>query len=451
MKLIEILKSNESKILEFKRNLSSPEGILKTIVAFANTSGGTLLVGIEDRTRNVCGVKDPLEVEIRLTNLIVDRISPRIIPDIEILPWRSTHVLQVNIPLSSQRPHALLLSGNRKMVYVRIGSTNRKADENLIAELSRSVMPKGYDEEPIPDLNSEDINFRVASELFEPIRKLSKKDLLSLNLMISYHGNTVPTVGGILLFGGERLKHFPDAWIQVGRFAGRSRSRIVDQRRLTSDLINGIAEAMEFVKKHSLFGAEIKDLHRSDRWNIPIVAIREALVNAVVHADYSQQGAPIRVSIFQDRIEIENPGLLPFGLTIEDLRNGVSKLRNRVIGRIFHILGLIEQWGSGIGRMTEACLKAGLQVPILEEIGMHFRVTFMLERVSGLSVEEKDQAILDALAGGEGMTTSEIAKIIELSSRATRTRLVKLIELGLMVEIGTNPKDPRRKYYLAES
>ncbi len=451
MKLIEILKSNESKILEFKRNLSSPEGILKTIVAFANTSGGTLLIGIEDRTRNVCGVKDPLEVEIRLANLIVDRISPRIIPDIEILPWRSTHVLQVNIPLSSQRPHALLLSGDRELVFVRIGSTNRRADKNLIAELSRSVMPKGYDEEPMPDLNSEDIDFRVASELFEPIRKLSKKDLLSLNLMIPYQGNIVPTVGGILLFGGERLKHFPDAWIQVGRFAGRSRSSIVDQRRLTSDLVNAIAEAMEFVKKHSLFGAEIEDLHRSDRWSIPIVAIREALVNAVVHADYSQQGAPIRVSIFQDRIEIENPGLLPFGLTIEDLRNGVSKLRNRVIGRIFHSLGLIEQWGSGIGRMTEACLKAGLQVPILEEIGVHFRVTFMLERVSGLSVEEKDQVILDVLAGGEGMTTSEIAKIIKLSSRATRTRLVKLIELGLIVEIGTSPKDPRRKYYLTES
>lgn len=393
----------------------------------------------------------PAEVEIHLANLIVDRISPRIIPDIEILPWRSTHVLQVNIPLSSQRPHALLSSGGRKEVFVRVGSTNRKADENLIAELSRSVLPKGYDEEPMPDLSSEDIDFRVASELFESIRKLSKKDLLNLNLMTSYQGNTVPTVGGILLFGGERLKYFPDAWIQVGRFAGRSRSRIVDQRRLSSDLVNAIAEAMEFVKKHSLFGAEIEDLHRYDRWSIPIVAVREALVNAVVHADYSQQGSPIRVSVFHDRVEIENPGLLPFGLTIEDLRNGVSKLRNRVIGRVFHILGLIEQWGSGIGRMTEACLKAGLQVPILEEIGVHFRVTFMLERVSGLFVEEKDRAILDALAGRKGMKTSEIAKTIKLSSRATRTRLVKLIELGLVVEIGTSPKDPRRKYYLTES
>jgi ATP-dependent DNA helicase RecG len=99
------------------------------------------------------------------------------------------------------------------------------------------------------------------------------------------------------------------------------------------------------------------------------------------HADYAQQGAPIRVALFDDRIEIENPGLLPFGLTIEDIMQGVSKLRNRVIGRVFHELHLIEQWGSGIQRKTAACQEAGLEAPRLEEIGMHFRVTISSARV----------------------------------------------------------------------
>lgn len=451
MKLIQELRSDESKILEFKRDLSSTEGILRTVVAFANTSGGTLLIGVEDTTRNVCGVRDPLDQEIRLANLIVDRISPRIIPDIEILPWRNVHILRVTVPMSSQRPHALLADGDRKQVLVRVGSSNRQADEQLVAEMSRSVHAKGYDEEPMPELNSEDIDFRVASELFKPVRKLSRKDLLNLTLLTVYQGHEVPTVGGIILFGRDRLKHFPDAWIQVGRFAGSSRTRIIDQRRISSDPVTAIMEAMEFMRKHSLLGSEIEGLHRSDNWSIPMVAIREALVNAVVHADYSQRGTPIRVSIFQDRVEIENPGLLPFGLTIEDLRNGVSKLRNRVIGRTFHILGLIEQWGSGIGRMTEACRQAGLPLPILEEVGVHFRVTLRLERVTEVSVEDKDRAILDTLAEENGMTTSEIAKIIELSSRATRTRLIRLLERGLIVEIGTSPQDPRRKYYLSDS
>ncbi len=451
MKLIGMLKLHEGKTLEFKRDLSSPEGILRTIVAFANTAGGTLLIGVEDKNRNVCGVINPLDGEMHLANLISDRISPRILPEIEILPWRNAYVLGVKVPLSSHRPHALLSSGARKQVFVRVGSTNRQADSQLVAELGRSVLPKGFDEEPMLELNSEAIDFRVASELFEPVRKLDRKDLLSLNLVTVYQGHTVPTVGGILLFGRDRMLHFPDAWIQIGRFAGRSRSRILDQGKLSGNPIEAIADAMGFVKKHSLFGAEINNLHRTDKWNLPIVAIREALVNAVVHADYSQQGAPIRVSIFQDRIEIENPGLLPFGLTIEDLRNGVSKLRNRVMGRVFHILGLIEQWGSGIGRMTDACQMAGLPAPLLEEIGTHFRVTLKLDRISEVSIEDKDQVILNTLAGVNGLTTSEIAKVIGLSSRATRTRLVKLLELGLVIEIGTSPKDPKRKYYLPGS
>ena len=90
-------------------------------------------------------------------------------------------------------------------------------------------------------------------------------------------------------------------------------------------------------------------------------------MNAVVHADYAQRGAPIRLAIFDDRLEEENPGLLPFGLTLEELPRGISRLRNRVIGRTFHTLGLIEQWGSGIQRMTAACRDAGLAPPTLDE------------------------------------------------------------------------------------
>lgn len=118
------------------------------------------------------------------------------------------------------------------------------------------------------------------------------------------------------------------------------------------------------------------------------------------------------------------PGLLPFGLTVEDLRRGVSKVRNRVIGRVFHALGLIEQWGSGVQRMTAACRDAGLPAPVFEEIGTRFRVTVSTERTGPPALDETDQVILDALAGGVGRLTSEIAKAIDLTPRATRTRLV---------------------------
>jgi predicted HTH transcriptional regulator len=154
------------------------------------------------------------------------------------------------------------------------------------------------------------------------------------------------------------------------------------------------------------------------------------------------------LAIFDDRLEVENPGLLPFGLTVEDLHRGVSKLRNRVIGRVFHTLGLIEQWGSGIQRMSAACHDAGLPSPVLEEIGIRFRVTLSTTRTSTPVLDEKDQAILTALTEN-GMITSDIAKVIGLTPRATRTRLAKLIDRGLVREVGTSPRDPKRRYFPA--
>ena len=94
----------------------------------------------------------------------------------------------------------------------------------------------------------------------------------------------------------------------------------------------------------SRFRADLQGIRWVDRWFYPPAAVREAIINAFVHADYAQQGAPVRVSIFDDQIEIENPGILPFGLTLDDIRRGVSKLRNRVIGRVFLELCLIEQY-----------------------------------------------------------------------------------------------------------
>ena len=191
-------------------------------------------------------------------------------------------------------------------------------------------------------------------------------------------------------------------------------------------------------------------MRRTERWGLPPLAVREAVINAVVHADYAQRGAPIRISIFEDRLEVENPGLLPFGLTIDDLHHGISKLRNRVLGRVFHLLRLIEQWGSGIERMTSACRDAGLEPPRLEEIGTHFRVTLHRARKHAPSVNEIEKLILDALADGQGLSTQEIAVKIKRSARATRTRLMTLVARGIVAEVGTSPQDPTRKYFLMD-
>jgi ATP-dependent DNA helicase RecG len=450
MDLVEILTRPEGKTLEFKRDLSSPDGVLRTLVAFANTAGGTLLVGVEDRTRSVRGVPNTLDVEERIANIVSDSIAPRLLPEIEILPWRRTQVIAIQIHPSAARPHYLKREGAESGTYVRVGSTNRRADAEMLQELRRTARGESYDEQPMVDFDSEALDFRAASESFKPTRTLRRRDLETLRLLTTHQGHTVPTVGGMLLFGRERERHFPDAWIQAGRFDGLDKSRILDRAEFRSLPVGAIEDAIGFIEKHSLYSADIGRVRRTDRWNLPPVAVREAVINAVAHADYAQRGAPIRISIFDDRLEIENPGLLPFGLTVADLEHGISKLRNRVIGRVFHSLGLVEQWGSGIQRMTAACREAGLADPRLEEIATRFRVTIFASRVNRPKLDDTDQAIVDGLSDGEGKLTSEIAAGIGLTSRATRTRLARLVGNGLLREVGSGPQDPKRRYYLAK-
>jgi predicted HTH transcriptional regulator len=340
-------------------------------------------------------------------------------------------------------------AGPERGVYVRVGSSNRQADSELIAELRRFASGESYDEEPLPDLDSEAIDFRAASELFASKRKLKKTDLDTLRIVTKHQGRKVPTVGGVLLFGHERERLFPDAWIQAGRFDGLDKVRLIDTLNIRSSLPHAVDEAIGFVQKHDLHGIKISGARHTDTWSLPAAAVREAIINAAVHADYSQRGAPIRLAFFDDRLEIENPGLLPFGITVQDARDGVSNLRNRVIGRVFQELGYIEQWGSGIKRMSAACRDAGIEEPRLEEVGTRFRVTIRRSSAPRQpALDKTNRAIVAALSSGLGLTTNEIATRIGRTPRATRTRLLTLVGRGLVQEVASSLQDPKRQYFL---
>ena len=451
MNVIDLLKKPEGKTLEFKRDLSSPRNVLRSIVAFSNTAGGVLVVGVEDGSKNICGIDEPRAVEEKLANIISDNINPRIIPNIEIIPYRNTYLIAVEIYPSSTRPHYLKQTGEVGGTYVRVGSTNRLADNTIIAELKRFVLNESFDEQPFLQLNSESIDVRAASELFSSVCKLKQNHLETLNIITKYQERMVPTIGGVILFCEQREKYFPDSWIQVGKFLGRDKRHIFDTADIKSYPIIAIDEVMAFVRKHAMKSLEIKGVRHNEQWSLPLTAIRETVINAVVHADYSQKGSPIRIAIFDDRIEIENPGILLFGLTVDDIKRGVSKLRNRVIGRVFHQLGLIERWGSGIKRIIESCKDSGFDEPIFEEIGTHFRVTIFTEQKSALKIDEPDSRILEVLkAAPEGLSTKEIAKKVDRSDRSTRNRLLSLIERELVVEVGTSLRDPKKKYFVCE-
>ena len=149
-----------------------------------------------------------------------------------------------------------------------------------------------------------------------------------------------------------------------------------------------------------------------------------------------------------DRIEFTNPGGLPFGLTLQAAMAGVSKLRNRVIGRTFRELGLIEQWGSGIGRMLAESRRQGIRAPRFEEVGAHFRVTVFNEVVAKTVVPVWQSRLGEHLRETGAVSAKDAAKLWRTSDRTARARLRTLVDRGIMAELGTGPRDPHKKYVL---
>lgn len=223
------------------------------------------------------------------------------------------------------------------------------------------------------------------------------------------------------------------------------RTDIIDTARFAGPPLEELDNVMHFIRRHTRNAITIEGLTRTERPEYPLQAVREALVNAVAHADYSQLGAPTRVSIFDDRLEIESPGVMPYGLTIDDVRTGLSRIRNHAIARVMNELELVEQWGCGIPRMMKACREAGLTEPEFVEAAGRLRVVLRSSKIAPIPMNPADDDVMKVLALGAART-SDIAAELGKSIRWTRQRLNGLVHAGHVVELGEGPNDPRRRY-----
>jgi predicted HTH transcriptional regulator len=444
----QFLARDEGKTLEFKENCRAMRSIVRTAVAFANTAGGNIVIGVKDKTKQVVGVADPLVEEERLANAFAESIRPLLIPDIQIHSWRKSELIVVTVP-HTVGPYYVLSEGPENGVYVRLGSSNRRAGPELVAAIRRLARNTFFDEQPCSEMSSEEIDFRAASEFFAAVsRPWSPSKRRSLGLIVGEGVREVPTNGAVLLFGKTRKRLFPSATIRCARFVGTNTARFLDQTEIDEYLPKAVDSAVAFIERHTLQGIEIHRIRRREVPEYPAEAVREAVINAIVHADYSIGGAGTKIAVFDDRIEITNPGFLPFGLTLEAALAGVSRLRNRVIGRTFRELGLIEQWGSGLGRIISVCTEAGLPPPKFEELGANFRVTLFGKRVAA-PAQPPWQAILMGYLAKEGRISTKVAaELWTTSDRTARTRLRKLVDEGVLAEVGKGPRDPYRTYVL---
>ena len=377
MKITETLTQPESKTLEFKRDLSSLKPILKTLVAFANTAGGLLVIGKEDKG-DIVGVDDVEGAEERLANAVADNIRPAMQPEIEITSCNGKALLLVRVPFW-RGPFYLKSEGAERGVYVRLGSTSRPAGPELLAELQRTHSGLSFDLTPCPDLSPDDLEITKAQKLFASVEMLlDDAKLTSLSILVPFAGRLVPSLGGVILFGSDtaRSSTCPDARVSCARFRGTDKTEFLDTLDIEGTVLDAVAEVPRFIRRNTRTAARIEGMYRREISEYPEVAVRETLVNAIAHSAYFQSGMRIMVAVYDDRLEIQNPGPLPFGLTITELKAGVSKIRNRMIARIMRMLHLMEEWGSGYQRINDACRTGGYPEPEWQELGSAVRVVF---------------------------------------------------------------------------
>lgn len=446
----DILTKDEGKVLEFKESAQSLPDIIKTVIAFANTASGLIVIGVQDRTKKIVGVLNTLDEEERLINAISDSIAPILVPNVEIQTYRKKELILIHVPHVAG-PYYLKSAGPERGVFVRIGSTSRVADTEMLETLRLFAKRVSFDEIPYGQAKANTLDWDVIKNLFHEVGKnFTMRKAEALELLVTHAEQSSPSFGGIILFGLNRLKIFPDAIIRCTRFIGINKAKVLDHLDITSYPVLALNEAINFIERNTSKSAKIGRTKRVDIPEYPTIAIREAIINAVIHADYAIKGTSIMIAIFDDRIEITNPGGIPLGMTLERALAGSSRVRNRVIARVFRELNLIEQWGSGLQRIIDTCTEQGLEKPLFQDFNTEFKVTLYATKSREVILDPLQKKFINYLGKKEKVSTKEAAEFWSIAPRNARVKLKHLLDAGLIKKIGTSAKDPQSRYILSK-
>ncbi len=436
-----LVQSGESETVEFKAQWT--EAVLETVAAFANTRGGTLLVGVDD-DGNIVGL-DLNETALRtFSNQLVD--SLRIQPSLEVHTIGDKQILAIEMT-SSRTPVAY-----RGKYHKRVGNTTREISPEALGRLFIEKWGVTWDsvtgeysmDEIDPDAVRQFVRLarlrlpHVTED--EPVESVLRK----LDLLVD--GKL--TRGAILLFGKEPQRRFLMTQVHMGRF--KTGITILDDKLLRGNLFRQLEQVMQVFRQYLQVRYEIPSemgeaaspleaLQRREIWDYPLEALREAVINALIHRDYFDPYGEISIRVYDDRVYIWSPGELPPGITVEDLKKSPhdSRLRNPLLAQVFYFAGWIERWGSGTTMIVEFCRQQDLPEPDFRSEKGRFEVIFYKDpyteerlREMGLS-ERQVKAVLYVKEEGD-ITNREFRELTGLSDEAARKDLVELAEKRLL-------------------
>ena len=374
------------------------------MVAFSNTAGGKLIVGVNDN-REIVGVEGTriFEIQDKIASIVSDNCHPQILPEIYTVNIDGKLVLVVDVVRGNLKPYFLKSHGKADGTYVRLGATNRIAGFETIEELERQKRYISYDEEICYDIEFAKFDISPLLERFERMGKpLNNEKLANLKLTKTEHRKLFPTNGLMIILG-----LFPHCLVKCARFKGITMSVFTDKKEYGGDIFSMLENTQSFVLNHINLKGEIRGLQRTDTYELPVPAIRETTTNAIIHRDYTNRGRDIKVGVYNDVVNVVSLGGLPSSISIEDVFNGRSEARNRVVASIFKELDLIEQWGSGVNRIIDKCMDYGLSSPKITEKNDFFDVELIRTKYKRRAVGYRRKTVGKRIVRGRLRTIAE--------------------------------------------
>ena len=419
----------ESIHLELKKEYV--KDILKTVIAFANTSGGKIYIGIDDDGK-VLGVQR-LDTDIlKLSNSIRDSIKPDITLFASILVEKidSKDVIVVDVQKGASSPYYLTDKGIRPSgVYVRQGASSVPATDAAILKMIRDTDGDNFEE--LRSLN-QNLDFDFLKKEFEDSNiKLEHSQMRTFNIIDE---DGLYTNLGLLL--SEQCPHT----IKAAVFEGSTKEIFKDRFEFSGSLLKQMKDVYSFLNRYNRTNSEITGLKRTDTREYPEIALREALLNSIVHKEYSYSSSTL-ISVFDDKIEIVTIGGLTKGLSEDDIMLGVSILRNRNLANIFYRLKLIEAYGTGIPKIIESYNEYNVK-PKIEISSNAFKITLpntLKEKsISKLekNLSDKEYLIVNMLKENEYIKRTDIEKNLSISSSMAIKLLRNMVDNSIIEKLG---------------
>lgn len=433
----------ESVTVELKE--IATDEIKKEIIAFANCDGGKLYIGVKD-DGTVIGVDDADNVSLQISNMVRDTIKPDVTMFVhyETIEEKGKEIIAIDIQRGTDRPYYLAKKGMRpEGVYVRQGCSSVPATDNAIRRMIKETDGDRF--EAMRSLN-QDLTFDATKKEFN-IRKIEfgSKQMQTLKL-IDQDG--LYTNLGLLL--SDQCVHT----IKVAVFQGTDQMVFKDRREFSGSLLKQMNEVYDFIDLHNQTRATIEKLLRIDVRDYPEVAVREALLNTLVHRDYSFSSSAL-ISIFTDRIEFVSIGGLMPGIDLEDIMVGLSVCRNQDLANVFYRLHLIEAYGTGMRKIMKA-YEGEEEKPKIETTKNAFKI--ILPNINAKNETRNDKetnidATIDSATVGENVldeealilyyvrshdfiTRNDVIELLKVSTSTATRILQRLVKSGLLKQCG---------------